>query len=463
MFSLVRQCVIWIVLTYLRLAARGAVALSDAVVIGVAGSLGKSSTRNALEAMLKDQGSTRVVSGNSETGIPLGLLGIRVRGFTVLDWIIMLAQVPFHLFALRGVRYLIVEMGTDGMHPPKNMSYLLRIVRPHIAVWLNVAPTHMMQFGEGITGEIRMEDVVDGALQRMSVEDGKIITASGCHTAIYNADDARIVATISNHPSPYTEMSYGRDVSNRLFFTNYRITPSATLFEYMLREGDDVMKLQLVLQQLILPREYREVLAAAILVGVSLGLSRSTIIEQLERNFHLPKGRSQLLSGVNNSLIIDSSYNSSPDAVAAFLALARELRVQTGRPLVFLFGDMNELGATAEYEHRKIADELSDMNAVYCVGPQTQETVMPLLHDMVKAHTGRIREAQWFPSAWELGEYLQTHLPHHALVLAKGSQNRVFLEEGVKALLANPVDSSRLCRQERYWLNIKKQGHFLAK
>src|SRR5579872_7300307 len=150
-----RKLGIFFVLLYLRLLAKSALALHKPYVIGIAGSVGKSSTKNALMAILKDSYSCEAV-GNSETGIPLGILGIVPTSYSVSAWISMLLRAPIGIMHLKGIKYLVAEMGIDEPVPPKNMTYLLSILKPNIAVSLNVAigdatPPHAMQFESILT------------------------------------------------------------------------------------------------------------------------------------------------------------------------------------------------------------------------------------------------------------------------------------------------------------------------
>ena len=61
-----------------------------------------------------------------------------------------------------------------------------------------------------------------------------------------------------------------------------------------------------------------------------------------------------------------------------------------------------------------------------------------------------------FASPYEAGNFVASKLKKGAVILAKGSQNRVFAEESLKSLLANPDDSSKLVRQSSYWLQRKR-------
>ena len=99
-----RDSLVWTVLYYLRFWSKLALRLNRPYVIGIAGSVGKSSTRNALDAILKDHFRTKVVSGNSETGVPLGILGLELDGFTKTNWFQVLIKAPYKIFNLRNFK-----------------------------------------------------------------------------------------------------------------------------------------------------------------------------------------------------------------------------------------------------------------------------------------------------------------------------------------------------------------------
>ena len=115
-------------------------------------------------------------------------------------------------------------------------------------------------------------------------------------------------------------------------------------------------------------------------------------------------------------------------------------------------GDMRELGEEAKQEHQDVARELVKfVDYLYCVGPLTQAYVVPIAQK-----TERLKEVRWFGSSIEAGKYLRESMPEKALVLVKGSQNEIFLEEAIKQLLANKDEKRKLCRQEPGWLRRKK-------
>lgn len=451
-----RELLVWAVLFYLRFWARLALIIHRPYVIGVAGSVGKSSTRNALHAVLKDSFETKVVSGNSETGVPLGILGLEIEGFTKKNWLNALVKAPTKIRSLSKVQYLIVEMGIDDPYPPKNMTYLLTIVKPDMAIDLNATATHTQQFEKVLKKHTK--DTLEFILGKIAEEDSKIITNGYTKIGIYNNDDSRLVGKIK--PKAKKEalnlLTFGTDKTNSIYYVDYQITTKKTKFLYGIKTDKGEKLLEVSFQGLILPPASRESFAAVILACHALGLSYRQIIDSLERNFTIPKGRSGVFEGIKNSLIIDSSYNSSKSTVLSFLDLLSDLKKRTGRPAVFLMGDMRELGNESKGEHEEVASKIIDVvDELYCVGPQTNEFVMPI----VKAAVGtkrKIKKAEWYKNAVQCGLHLKEELPENSLILVKGSQNTLYLEEAIKFLLVNQSDVKNLTRQEDYWMNIKK-------
>jgi len=448
----------WPVLWYLRFWARFSLSLHKPTVIGIAGSVGKSSTRNALFAVLKDYAPTKVITGNSETGIPLGILGITPDDFSPAGWLKVLLQAPLGINYLTNTKYLIVEMGIDDPYPPKNMSYLLTIVRPDIAITLNISPTHTQQFEKTLREKqaryLSEEKKLDYLLKRIAQEDTKIITESGCRVGLYNADDPYIRERIDEYLIMHrntTVLSFGKDVKNAISYAGYSVTLKGAQFSFLLQGGTRPEKVSLFLGGYVLPKEYQEVIAASFLAAYQLGVPAAQMKTSFEHNFSLPKGRSTLLRGIKKSVLIDSSYNASPSAVSAFLDLIGTLRVQTKRPSVFIFGDMRELGAEAKEVHEQIARKIpATIDYVYLVGPLTQQYVLPILK-----RSRKLRELRHFSTSLQAGEYLKDNLPIESLVLIKGSQNTIYLEEAIKYLLLDTSDEQFLCRQEPHWQKLK--------
>lgn len=405
-----------------------------------------------------------IEKGNSETGIPLGILGLTPFDFSPIDWLWMMILSPFGIFNLKNLDVLVVEMGVDDPKPPKNMGYLLTILKPDISIFLNVWPVHTMQFemiqisadkGEK-SPQINTDERSDSLLRKVAEEKGKIITQSGCKVAVYNRDNRHVRQVAEKFKKKNKEikfLSFGEGKTSDLSYRKYTIERDKTTFEFYYRGNSRLnSKITIRLKNYLLPEVYQEGLAAAILAGLAFGIPIQSIKKGLESDFVIPKGRASFFEGVKGSTIIDSSYNASKASTLAFLEMVDKLEV---KPVVFVFGDMRELGGQAKKEHQAVADRLMQViDYLYCVGPLTKKYVVPYVK--MKNEKGKVKEVKSFANFFEAGQYLKKNLPKGSLVLIKGSQNEIFLEEVVKAVLKNKKDVSQLCRQERFWLKKKK-------
>lgn len=449
-----RKYLSFFILRYLHFFAKIALAQHKPTIIGITGTVGKSSVRNALQAILKTHYNIKSI-GNSETGIPLDILGVSPHDYSVFDWLRMIILIPFGTFGLRKIDYLIAEMGIDDPYPPKNMSYLLTIIKPDIAIVLNVGPAHTMQFEKLLQEQqknLSSEEQQAFLLAKIAQEKTKIITQSDCKIGIYNADDKYIKNYIEEFKDakPTTNiLSFGKKDTNTLSYGEYAVSLQGSGFTFFI----DKAPITVDFPHMLLPLAYQEVLGPAIMASLQCNLSLEQITTALEKHFILPHGRASIVKGINNTTIIDSSYNASKPAVMALLDLAHTLKKQTKRPLVFLYGDMRELGGQAKAEHEAVAALLPGLvDYLYCVGPLTMEYVLPIVDE----ENNKFREIKWFDTSPRVGNYLKEHLPNDALVLVKGSQNQIFLEEAIKPILENKEDKKLLCRQEDFWLKKKR-------
>lgn len=451
-----RKFLAWSVLFYLRFWARIALSLHKPYIIGIAGSVGKSSTRNALYAVLKDNFKTEVISGNSETGIPLGILGIKINGFDKLNWIKTLIKAPKNITHLKGFTHLIVEMGIDDPYPPKNMSYLLTILKPDMAIDLNATATHTQQFEKILKKHTK--DTKEFIIRKIAEEDSKIITNGFTKIGIYNKDDEKLVSQIDKKAKDASLilLTFGEKKENSIYYIDYSVTTKKTKFTYGLTTKNGEKVVELSFSGIILPPASKESFASVILASHALGISYTQIKESLEKNFTIPKGRSSLFEGVRNTLIIDSSYNSSKSTVLSFLNLCKTLKEKTGRSIIFLMGDMRELGNAAKSEHEEVAKALiSIVDELHCVGPLTSEYVAPLVKKVL-GRKGKTSKVEIYKNSIQAGLHMKEEIPSNSIILVKGSQNTIYLEEAVKFLLSNQSDVEKLPRQEEYWIKTKQ-------
>jgi UDP-N-acetylmuramoyl-tripeptide--D-alanyl-D-alanine ligase len=188
---------------------------------------------------------------------------------------------------------------------------------------------------------------------------------------------------------------------------------------------------------------------AAWAVAKKLGMSDDAIKKGLE-NIQPVAGRMQWLAGVNGSTIIDDSYNASPDAVK----LALEALYETDAPQkIAVLGNMNELGDFSKQAHEEIGAlcDPKQLELVVTIGPDANAYLAP-------AASAQGCKVHGFDSPYDAGKFLKPIIKKGAVVLVKGSQNKVFAEETIKSLLADPADVAKLVRQSPDWMKIKKKA-----
>lgn len=453
LFGAIRRMLANAALAYLRFWAKMALTIHSPTIIGIAGAVGKSTARHALYAVLKGYKPTKMIEGNSETGIPLGILGLNPSTYSTAEWVSFFIRAPFAIHHMQFTDYVIIEMGIDGPYPPKNMEYLLTIIKPHVAILLNESPAHTANYEVALPGKgagLSGSEKLDRIMKLITRDDGKIITESQCRVGITNGDDPYIRSEVitPNEKTPVPIFTFGKDKENAISYESYHITDENTSFSYTLHQPKPI-ELTLTFHGIALPQETQSLFAAVILVAHHIGIPLEHVERSLAQGFTLPPGRGSLFAGINGSLIIDSTYNASSASVISYLGYLKSLKALYNRPTLFLFGDMKELGSASASEHEHVAAHMiGTVDYLYCVGDLTQQFVLPF----VNKHKHAFKEICWFSTSREAGMALEEHIPESAILLAKGSQ---LLEEALKFVLANPLDTQKLCRQDVFWKQAK--------
>ena len=277
-------------------------------VVGVTGSVGKTTTKDLLAQLLTPSGATisPVASFNNEIGLPLTILR-----------------------ADESTQFLVLEMGASGMG---HLTYLTGIAPPDLAVVLAVGSAHVGEFG-GIEAVGRAKAEIIAGLAPLGV-------------AILNADDPRVAAMAAVAPGEVVTFgsSAGADV---------RATGSALdragRASFVLSSGGLEAPVAL---RLVGEHHISNALAAAT-VALRLGLSLADVAERLSAADALSPHRMHVVERADGVTVIDDSYNANPDSMRAALKALATVAGRDRRSVAVL-GEMLELGDTSRTAHEAI-------------------------------------------------------------------------------------------------------------
>ncbi|WP_029288751.1 UDP-N-acetylmuramoyl-tripeptide--D-alanyl-D-alanine ligase [Cellulomonas sp. HZM] len=268
-------------------------------VIGVTGSVGKTTTKDLLAQLCAATGPTiaPVRSFNNEIGLPL----------TVLR-------------ADEQTRFLVLEMGASG---PGHLTYLTDIAPPDVAVVLVVGQAHLGGFGGGIDGVARAKsELVQG------------IAPGG--VAVLNADDQRVAAMAALAPGDVVTFGNAPDADVRARGVSLDRAGRAR-FTLVTDQGERPVELRLVGEHHV-----HNALAAAT-AGLAVGLTLDDVASGLSAADALSPHRMHVVDRPDGITVVDDSYNANPDSMRAAL---KALAVLAGRDRrsVAVLGEMLELG-----------------------------------------------------------------------------------------------------------------------
>ncbi|MEK7137197.1 MAG: Mur ligase family protein, partial [Patescibacteria group bacterium] len=317
-------------------------------IVAVTGTVGKTTTKDAIAAALSAFFSVRKSekSFNSEIGVPLTILGARnpwhnpFRWFSVLlkGLFLSVLSIKDKGLKIKDCRYphwLVLEVGADK---PGDISSLAAWLCPDVSVITRFAevPVHIESFPSVAS---LLEE--KATLIHSAKEKGLVVLGS----------DDEEVAALQSAARGRQVVYFGTTDIAEVCGSHYAVRYGESGFPegIVFRAQVGGTSLPLSVSGALGMHQMQPLLAAcAVCVGLGLNLVRAA--EQLS-SFEPPRGRMRLLHGVNGSLIIDDSYNSSPVALREALAALASLEVR-GRKIAVL-GDMLELGEYSDEEHKK--------------------------------------------------------------------------------------------------------------
>lgn len=423
-------------LTYLlMLEARLVLRKYQPRIVAVTGSVGKTSTKDAIFAAMSKRYHVRKSekSYNSEIGLPLTILGLPNAWGSPLRWMQNLLD-GLLLVVLPGKypEWLVLEVGADR---PGDIRSLVGWLPVDIAVITRLpeTPVHVEFF-----------DSVEAVIEEKAA---LIECVKPGGTVVLFADDPRTRGLERHEPFPDAKVVlFGFDPDADVRGSDFTLLPETggagwpVGMSGTIAVGEVSAPLEVVGcagQHAFLPA------IAAAAVCHALGMELPEVLAGLA-GYQTPAGRMRLLPGIKHSLVVDDTYNSSPAAVAAALETLGEIKPTRA---IAVLGDMLELGRMSVDAHRKAGAEAAAVcDLLVTVGFRARDIVQGAL-DAGMADKNILQ----YEDSGKAGAELKNMVMEGDCVLVKGSQS-VRMERVVEELMQEPERAGELLvRQDKEW------------
>ncbi|XKT74308.1 MAG: UDP-N-acetylmuramoyl-tripeptide--D-alanyl-D-alanine ligase [Patescibacteria group bacterium UBA2163] len=420
-----------IVVFILALEARAVLKRYRPKIIVVTGSVGKTSSKDAIYSTLSQHAFVRKSekSFNADIGVPLTVLGVPNGWTNPIQWmqniidgfLLLIIRMPYP-------QWLVLEVGADR---PGDISKSLSWLKPDIVVTTRFPemPVHVEFY---TSPEAVFEEEIFPLTQ---------LTEGG--VAVINSDDER--SRVYPLKEGIRRISYGFSKDADIRATRYRVRTSqgtAAGISFSVHYKEETLPISV-------DGIIGETHVYAILAGIAGAMAAGapfSVLESVKEAYNPPPGRLRLIDGSYGGLIIDDTYNASPTATEKALHTLQSVPTEGKR--IAVLSDMLELGSYSKEEHKKIgilAHDLSDMLVV--VGVRAR-------HIAEGAAQAGMPDSciHMFEKRSEAIAFLRKELSSGDTVLIKGSQS-MRMEHVTKKLMKNPAMAEELlARQDPEWL-----------
>ena len=341
-------------------------------VVGVTGSVGKTTAKEMLKVCLSKQGEVYASAGNfnNHFGLPLTLVNMP-----------------------QTTEYAVLEMGMSGKGEIHNLSVL---GKPDVSMITTVEAVHL-EFFSSVAGIAEAKSEIYDGMSKDGI-------------AILNFDN------------PYHKISL--DKANKLglkIFSFAKNFPADFKLESVKNNGSSsIVEAEIFGKpfqyEIGIAGEHNALNSLAVLASVhAAGGEIESAAYQL-KNFHAQKGRGYVHSLKDGVVVIDDSYNASPSSVSAALANMKNFKKSSNSRLIAVLGDMKELGVDAEEFHKNLAAEVvkNKIDYVYTVGKLMFNLYKNLPSNVKGVHS---------ESSNEMADIIADKAKKGDIVLVKGSNS----------------------------------------
>ncbi|NDK09221.1 hypothetical protein GW846_00385 [Candidatus Gracilibacteria bacterium] len=420
--------------SFLVLCARHYIKRTEIKVIGITGSVGKTSCRMLVSQVLQQIPSsykfyTSPKNYNSELGLVFSVFRIEEYSPSIKNLLgVSLKILTIAFFEAKKYDILVAEYGIDS---PNDMEQLLKIAVPDIAILTKLDSVHSANYPGGI---------------EQYWEEKWLLLLSAKNKIFVNLQDEYSQDKV-HLLEEYSELFGNIDELNLKL---QKLSESEIVRSFTYRDKN--FSINLIGEENV---HYTK-LAIDIAEFLGIYLDRN----QYNFNFKLQEGRFTIFNKGQN-VFIDSTYNAAPESTKLAIENTQVLRdeLYENHKIIFVLGDMRELGTVSESAHKSLAKKILSASAIFTVGPQMYEYLKPELE--IQKYQGYLKSGL---SSRETGKnvkkYLKDNHETQYIILFKGSQNTIFTEEALGCLLTQ-AEQKRLPRQSESWKS-KKDKFFMS-
>jgi UDP-N-acetylmuramoyl-tripeptide--D-alanyl-D-alanine ligase len=344
----------------------------DIPVVAVTGSVGKTSTKDIVAAVMSQKYKVLKTQGNLNNDIGL----------------------PFTLLRLHDENAIVVEM---GMNHFGEISLLTSIAKPTLAIITNIGTAHIGNLGS-------RENILKAKLEILEGLQG--------NSVIINNDNDLLSDWAEKNKEKYNIITYGINNKNSKYVAE-DIHSYEDRSEYRIDGKEVVVPVggeHFVLNSL-----------CAIAVGRYFDIPMAKITEGIS-GFELTKGRMEIEKAKCGASIINDTYNANYDSMKAAIEYLEKIE---GKRKIAVLGDMKELGEYSESLHRKVGEEVKDIDILITIG------------ELAKCieETADVREMLHFDNNESALEYLKKIMKKDDIILLKASNSMKFGDIAKKLIL----------------------------
>lgn len=418
-------------------------------VIWVTGSIGKTSARMLISEILTQSFPEKTIytsskNFNGELWMSLSVLGIsdytpNVSG--VLKTFVSAVKIAF--FGKKQYDVIFLEYGIDHVG---EMAFMLSVVQPELAIVTKIDKVHSSQFqSTDVTAKEKYQLLQQTQSQAyLNIDDSYAFQYASSISAKH-----RYFATDIDSQKQDIDVrgqNYSVFEENNLLFSSVEILldgekKTILTSNSLWQENIWYFAIWYDMVEYLSQKWYQKSFFAD---------QKNT---QISLDFTLQPSRFWVLKGVWDSILIDSTYNAAPESMKVVLKNAYDLCQKVSQDRIFLpiLWEMRELWPYSQQEHENLAE------FVFSLSQEVWWVWEDMKYFAVKFESLGWKYF-WFKNSqllWKaLRDKVESSLDKYFIVV-KWSQNTIFLEESVKALLLDQTDEKNLCRQEKFWMEKK--------